>query len=580
MDASDPTRHSVEPAASFSESVPTLAEVLVRLETVPGITDSRRRDLISAVRRTAAVLDRNPAALPADPAQLRPLLASVNAARVRVSPQTWANLRSCLAAALRLTAGNLNPSPRLFPLSLVWSELLDSLPDRQIRVGLSRFARFCSAAGTEPSLVDEALLERFGAHLRTDTLCPRPSELLRRTAVMWNRALAGAPGAPARPLTVPSFRKPRGSLRLEELLASFVRDTENYLNWSGGSDPFGDHVPPHVCKPRTLALRRKQIELMASALIHRGIPLAKLRTLADLVEVEHVKEILRAYVRNQPDRISAFTRDLARTLLHIAKHWVRVPPEHLERLRDLNQRLGPERSGLTVKNQTVLRQFDDPKMLQQLLMLPQRLMMRARRLGAGNRRAAIAAQLAVAVEILLMAPIRINNLIGLRLGEHLVRPGGSKAPFHLILPAEEVKNAEPMEFALPPQSSALMDEYIRVYRPAVAGPEDPWLFTTAPGKPKGQSTLSKQITGIIWCKAGIRLTPHQFRHLAAKLLLIHDPGNFEATRRLLGHKNSRTTTNFYSGMQTKAAAAHYDSILLRQRQRLIAVRPVRRPRRP
>ena len=76
------------------------------------------------------------------------------------------------------------------------------------------------------------------------------------------------------------------------------------------------------------------------------------------------------------------------------------------------------------------------------------------------------------------------------------------------------------------------------------------------------------------------MSPHQFRHLAAKLLLAGDPGNFEALRRFLTHKNSRTTTNFYSGMQTPVAATHYARILEAHRQRTTAPRPVRRKRRP
>lgn len=49
MDASGPTQQLVESTAIAGEGALTLAEVLVRLETVSGITESRRRDLISAV---------------------------------------------------------------------------------------------------------------------------------------------------------------------------------------------------------------------------------------------------------------------------------------------------------------------------------------------------------------------------------------------------------------------------------------------------------------------------------------------------------------------------------------------------
>ena len=72
---------------------------------------------------------------------------------------------------------------------------------------------------------------------------------------------------------------------------------------------------------------------------------------------------------------------------------------------------------------------------------------------------------------------------------------------------------------------------------------------------------SQQIEETIWKYVGVRMTPHQFRHLAAKIMADHDPGNFEATRRLLGHKNHRTTVNFYSGFQTQAAGEHYQKIV-------------------
>ena len=33
------------------------------------------------------------------------------------------------------------------------------------------------------------------------------------------------------------------------------------------------------------------------------------------------------------------------------------------------------------------------------------------------------------------------------------------------------------------------------------------------------------------------LSPHQFRHLSAKVVLDAEPGNFETVRQLLGHKS-------------------------------------------
>ena len=60
----------------------------------------------------------------------------------------------------------------------------------------------------------------------------------------------------------------------------------------------------------------------------------------------------------------------------------------------------------------------------------------------------------------------------------------------------------------------------------------------------------------------MKITPHQFRHLAAKIALDANPGAYELVRQLLGHKNLRTTTNNYAGIDTRRAGrAHADLIM-------------------
>jgi integrase len=58
------------------------------------------------------------------------------------------------------------------------------------------------------------------------------------------------------------------------------------------------------------------------------------------------------------------------------------------------------------------------------------------------------------------------------------------------------------------------------------------------------------------------MTPHQFRHLAAKIVLDANPGAIEVVRQLLGHQNTKTTTNSYAGINTlRAGRAHADLIM-------------------
>ena len=46
-----------------------------------------------------------------------------------------------------------------------------------------------------------------------------------------------------------------------------------------------------------------------------------------------------------------------------------------------------------------------------------------------------------------------------------------------------------------------------------------------------------------------------------------DPGNYELVRRLLGHRSIDTTTMFYTGLESAAAARLYDAKVLAMRER-------------
>jgi site-specific recombinase XerC len=91
--------------------------------------------------------------------------------------------------------------------------------------------------------------------------------------------------------------------------------------------------------------------------------------------------------------------------------------------------------------------------------------------------------------------------------------------------------------------------------------------------------LSQQISETILKRTGLVMTVHQFRHLGAKLGLRLDSGNFEGLKQLLGHKNLKTTTSFYTGIQSASAARHYDALLGRLREQLSDQVPRRRSRR-
>jgi integrase len=72
----------------------------------------------------------------------------------------------------------------------------------------------------------------------------------------------------------------------------------------------------------------------------------------------------------------------------------------------------------------------------------------------------------------------------------------------------------------------------------------------------------------------VRLTAHQFRHLAGFLYLKANPGGHEVVRRLLGHRSIETTIRFYAGMEVAEAIRHYDCHIAKRRMQTVP--PIKR----
>jgi integrase len=249
----------------------------------------------------------------------------------------------------------------------------------------------------------------------------------------------------------------------------------------------------------------------------------------------------------------------------VARHHVHADAQHLAGMAAVIGRLHTSSGGLTSRNRARLRPLDDPQIALALVQLPAKLLALAER-EPRPKRAARLAQTAVMIEILLMAPVRIGNLASLDIDRHLVRPSRSGSALHIVIEGSEVKNAHPLEFPLPPQSVALLERYLTAFRPALATDGVTALFPGRTNVCKHGNTLRAQITQAVFTHTGIRVHPHLFRHVAAKLYLDANPGAYEVVRRVLGHRSIATTTGFYSGVETAAAVRHFDATILRLRE--------------
>jgi len=538
----------------------TLGDVLTSLETRQDLSETRRRDLRSAVRRIAAFLGDAPERIPLSLGAISTKLAKVSPAAAGVSTKTFHNLRSDFLAAVKASGLHSAKRRARAPLSSPWQALLQALSTRRAHLGLSRFARYASERDIAPPDIDDCTIEGFIATVRAETLHRKPNDLHRKVAQIWNEA-AERSTLGLQSVRVPSFRHPPQRVDWSTLSDSFRADVDRYREWCLASDTFATDARPRAMAPRTVQLRRDQIHAAATAVVEAGVPAAGIVSLADLVSPENFKRILRHRYEMSEGKENVFDRDLARALVEIAQQWVKVDEAAAAELRRLAGKLPSPTPGLTRKNKDALRQFDDPQALHRLVRFPHRVWAEVKKSTRHDRNTLAKAQVALAVGILCYMPIRPQNLAALAFDVHLFLKEGPDAVSSLELPASEVKNKMPLAFDIPPRLAKMLSEYRDDVAPKIIGWKPDCLFVNVDGTRKHQSTLAHLIIRYLKKREGIFLSPHQFRHVSAKVMLNHSPGNFEGVRQLLGHHSVDTTSAFYAGIDSRRAARHHQRLI-------------------
>jgi len=551
---------------STTTSLPSISanffDVLMLIDRSENLSVRRRQDLASAVRTVARVFGRDPAQIPCRSDVLARRLAEVPYLAHGLSKGRWANIRSLVNAALDLVQPMM-PGRHQEPLSPAWEKLmLQSDDNNSLRRRVSKAVHWLSARKVEPDQVTQEHLNEFLEALRQTSLAKDPEAAWRNYAYGWNRAITRISGWPPVAITVQN-RRPVQSLPWSAFPSSFKEDVDGYLAHVMGCDLLGEG-PVRPVKQITADTWNFHLRYFASALVHRGHDPSTIRTLADLTAIDRFKEGLRFFIEKNDGKSSSYIHAFAALMKAIAQHWVKVDDEHLKEMIDIASRLAPARRGMTRKNRDRVRQFEDRNVAVALVTLPDKLMRIADAVGAASRKAAILAQKAVAIELLLMAPMRISNLAAIDLDVHLVRHRRSGA-VHLVIDPEidEVKNDEPLDFPLPAETVVLIDRYVDTYRPLlVRDPTNRALFPNSTNGSKGRSLLGKQISETVFKYIGVKMNPHLFRHVAAKLFLDQTPGGYGVVQRVLAHRSADTTTRFYTGFETAAAVRHFDDVVL------------------
>jgi integrase len=416
-----------------------------------------------------------------------------------------------------------------------------------------------------PEDVDSAALERFFAELEANSLVRNLRFQRRNVAKLWNK-LAACAERDLKTVEIPAKKVSWHRISWLELPETFRRETEDYITWCTVPDPLDENARARALAPYTLGLRRNHIHLAATAACDAGIKATTLTSLSKLVEVETYRAILRQQWQKNGGKSSAHLLGFANDLITLASEWVKVSSDHLAELKKLRSKLGSLPHGLTEKNRSLLRRLEDPRLLARLVNLPDQIWRLARRNLSTSRGSFIDLQTALALDVLLHVPLRIEDLGALKFDEHLHWPQGRGKPALIVLRQSKVPNGDPLEFELPLVLSDRLYTFRNEIAVSVIGHRPNVLFVSAKGRPRKLSTLRVAIQRAVLRRIGLKITPHQFRHLAAKIHLDANPSAYEVVRQFLGHKTLKTTTRFYAGPDTRRAGRAHAELIRKLRE--------------
>lgn len=554
---------TVPSSQTFTLGEPSLADLIHIIAEATDLAPDRKRYWTTSIKQMALHLGRPPETMPARMTALSGAIARLHPDRLGVNAKTFANHRANLRAALVWFARGAGALIRP-PLAAPYPELLACLASRHDRDMLSPFLRFLSKEKIAAEDVQDAHLEAYAAEtsqLRFRTL---RRHHLRRIARLWNRIGGLQEGITLPHLTEPRRKDPSSGCDLAAMPEGLRADLERYLALIGTRHRTADGRIMRACAASTVTMRRRELEAVIRMAVASGIRLSSLTSLADLIRPATAQAILDAYWQHNGETPSAFTIELAGRFVAIDHLMDLLTPDERIALRAMRSTLETYRqTGLTPKNREVVRAVLASDVWGRVVLLPARMMAEAEaRLGTAPVRAAVLAAVAVAIRMLVVAPIRMQNLAAIRLDVNLVGPGGPGVPYLLVFPETAVKNRQALEIPLDPETSRLIDVFVQNFRHRLMnGHNHDWLFPGNAGAAKDTQTLAEQITRTMAKRVGRRVTPHQFRHIAGAIYLRHHPGAYEDVRRILGHKSLKTTLNFYLGLENIDANRRFTALV-------------------
>lgn len=544
-----------------------LSEVMESVARDNKISTTRRRDIQSGLRRVAKALGLPPEEVPADVMWLRKRLENFLPASMGLSAKSWSNALSDARAGMVLVGVASQKINRRADLSSAWAKLwqtvLDS-GDPTIPKALPRFIYFLNHFGIEPSSVQFEHALAFQDALILNEMSRDPEHAFRTTVKSWNLAVSRFPEWPRQIFDLPSRAKVIKRAP-EAFPETFVADLDCYLLTLKEPDFFDEHAVMAPLRPATIEQYRAILMRFASILLLVGVPTAEIKDLRALVNTSNAEKGLRWMMDQKGNQNTIGVADTANQLRNLARRYVKVSEADQKRLDQMNNRLTvKQHGGMTPKNRDRLRPLEDPATLRRLLTLPDLLFKRGIA-GGAKLQSRLEQEDAVAIAILLYCPIRRKNLFSIHLDHNLQRMSDGRV--FLVFERDEVKNERRIEFELPNHVVEMIDQHLKTRAPQLCPAGTPWLFSRRDGTAAANANYyCTKVKKRIEREIGLTINIHLFRHIAAKIFLDANPGQYEVVKRLLGHSALSQTLNAYAGFEagtsTRLFAATVDAMRL------------------
>lgn len=553
----------------------TLADLAEFIADLPSLPGSAKADKLSAIHSFAKYIGRPMSSLPADMRALHHQVSQLHHDRLGVSKKRLQNVISGLKTSLELCHTQFPGMRRRgFIFSDRWSELINAIPSgSKIRIDLSRFLWFCDINKTAPCDVNDQSLARFYEQdLLPYSTQKNPHKKLPFIARAWNKASVDIDGWPSQKLKVPSFKKQTGQFSKADLPASFHADIKQFIEATQRADILSDDEAGALEPVKQITAESYASELVRAAisLLADGMAAEEIEALNVFGEPDVCKRALICACSAEKKFTKKALR-LSKILVSLNIRYLQSSPAVINKLKGHASKIAKAfPAGMTKKNQDRLLQFSSEDEQRALLCAADCLALAVQsRLRKGLKlRKQDANDLAIAasLSILMVAPMRRKNLLGLRFDKHLDLPSREKPWCDIRLEASEVKNEAALSYKVPDNIWAVVDFYIQKGRNLLMEPTSDYLFPFIERGEHGARYFSTLFSQRIKTVSGFDMNPHLMRHAVAKLFLEQNPGQYETVRLTLGHKSIRTTTDFYCGTEKDQAIAHFDKEILKIRE--------------